>query len=251
MIRLKSSDPRQTRLTSRSMQDNGDGVNACSLRRRAYGSIDRTQYNAEYRYYIHAVKKERVVVVPNMYQVMVAAENLGLEAALFASKSAWLRPLHRQVFAHCVPAMRQAYVTWSGRNYLGLVHTIIHELLTILSVDSDGTPMVDDCSHDHCIMNTSLKRTGFELHISHGHSLDRNKDGNVSVNDLDLNRDGFLKVGIVKTSDCPKISKRLYALLKSEFLTLLPTLEKERLVFIDFDAETFLRSADVSWRWIE
>jgi len=209
-------------------------------------------YQDEYKYFEKCLKEKKFELVLNRHLVIAAVDFMKIDALIFISKYAWNPVFIEPVFAHSIPKYKHAYLTWSGKRNENFMITVFHEILEIVSARETGEPTLKNCNHPNCILNPAIDGVGRELHPVHVTALDYNKDGFITIEDLDTNKDGLFSVGVVKMPTSPRIlTKKIVSKLKNEFCSLFPRLEKERVKFELFSLEDIVKAAGTSWRFID
>lgn len=205
-------------------------------------------------YYRTQIKKGNTTPSPDPEMVLSAVDALGVDLIGFISKSPWGRVgltdglVLETHFAYSVPSLRQFFITWAGLGDEALVHYFFHEAFEVLSYSEGGKrPLVTDCNHEKCIMNENSSSLGLELNTKHIRGLDRYADGNVTVDDLDLNRDGFLRIGFVMVPE-KYGSADLRTKLARALKKLLPQLESSKIKVEIFDYDRVVAEAGTSWK---
>ncbi len=137
--------------------------------------------------------------------ILYALDALRLDSIAFVGKNAWraVTGVNNALgfldsFALSLPETRQTYITWDGIRFIDLAYPFFHEFFEVVSYDAvAGEPLVTDCHHSNCLMNESGFPQKIAINSSHLMMLDRNKDGVVSTNDIDINSDNTVSVGLV------------------------------------------------------
>jgi len=209
-------------------------------------------YKDEYEYFRKCVNEKKFEQALNRHLVIVAADSMKIDALTFVSKYAWNLVSREPAFALSIPKYKHAYVTWSGKRIMNFMITVIHEILEILSARETGEPSVKNCDHSNCILNPAIDGVGRKLHPVHVKALDSNKDGFITIEDLDTNRDDLLSVGVVKMPTSSRIlSRKVVLKLRNEFCSLFPKLEKRRVEFKLLFLDDVVKAAGTSWGVID
>lgn len=210
------------------------------------------EYLKDYEYFRKCVNEKKFEQALNRHLVIVAVDSMKIDALAFVSKYAWNLVSREPAFALSIPKYKHAYVTWSGKRSMNFMITVIHEILEILSARETSEPSVRNCNHSNCIMNPAIDGVGKKLHPVHVKALDNNKDGFITIEDLDTNRDNLLSVGVVKMPTSPRIlSKKVVLNLGNEFCSLFPKLEKRRVLFKLLSLDDVVKAAGTSWGFID
>jgi hypothetical protein len=207
-------------------------------------------YSIHIKKYYNFLQKDKFLPCPDRNQLAAAIDTLHLDFLILANHFPWHPIMSDTHMYFCIPEEREAFMMWDGTDIKLFIY-MASRLLVQMRLGFERDKSILSCNHKKCLLSKEISNFEYFLCPEHIKIIDKNFDGKITIEEIDVNRDGILRLGLGFSEKIFPKSSEIICNMENVLLKLFPNIDKKNLNILPLNFSQISKTAGRSWHWYD